>query len=117
MSYYTCVKCGEGGFNQYGHGKIDGTFSCDNKPEQKKEKPMTPLYSKETAEEYIDAANGRRELSKGNLAETNAIERLIENGNEIMEYLAMVDLTLCANGAYNASTKTRELIKKIKGEG
>lgn len=43
MSYYTCSKCGKGGLNQYGHGKIDGTFSCDNKPEPKKEKPMANL--------------------------------------------------------------------------
>jgi len=38
MSDYTCVKCGESGLNQYGHGRYDGTFSCDDKPETETKK-------------------------------------------------------------------------------
>ena len=83
---------------------------------------MTTLYSKETEllctssvmKTFWQLISGLSEQQK---EEIRAVTRLIDNGNEVMEYLIMVDRTLCANGAYNASTVTRELIKKIKGEG
>lgn len=78
---------------------------------------MTPLYSKETERRAISIlSSGINNHPPKIKDETAILIGLIENGNEVMEYLIMVDRTLCANGAYNASTKTRELIKKIKGE-
>ena len=82
---------------------------------------MTPLYSKETERRALEILKGiigddtfTPEPMK---SEMKRLFSLIESGNALMQYLIMVDRTLCANGAYNASSVTRELIKKIKGEG
>ena len=80
---------------------------------------MTPLYSKETAEDYVAAASGSnhiRLVSPSN--EVKAINRLIENGNEVMELLVtMVHCGHDSRDGFAAIEDAYALIKKIKGEG
>jgi len=82
---------------------------------------MTPIYSKETAEDYIDAANGsgndNPQLWYGPVFhEVRTINRLISNGNEVMGVLTSVEQVLKNEGYAGMSIVVSDLIKKIRGE-
>lgn len=76
---------------------------------------MTPLYSKEAKELALSAIwKDDFVCLSSHHKEIKAIDRLVENGNEVMDALE--------NAEVYATSKTDrrdlgELIKKIKGEG
>jgi len=78
---------------------------------------MTPLYSKETARDYIDGANACDEIGGYNAdqyGEVRAINRLVSNGNEVMEVLGKAEAQLAYLGATGTSHQIRGLIMVIK---
>ena len=76
---------------------------------------MTPLYSKETAEELIYEIKDR--LKTHDISyDATAIVRLIENGNEVIGVLTSAEQELKNEGYVGMSIVVNDMIKKIKGE-
>jgi hypothetical protein len=77
---------------------------------------MTPLYSKETAEELIYEINDR--LKTHDISyDATAIVRLIENGNEVIQLMSRAETACRLYGGELLADDLKQLIKKIKGEG
>jgi len=83
---------------------------------------MTQLYSKEIKHRAVSVLTTSQlnhpYATEQDKADTQAIIRLIENGNEVVEALATLEAIL---GVFpqrgHTGTVLRGLIKKIKGEG
>jgi len=95
--------------------KLESLDEINDEP--KKEKLMTPLYSKDIQRAYIDAANIGEEIqacASNQYGEVRAINRLVSNGNEVMEVLGKAEAQLAYLGATGTSHQIRGLIRIIK---
>lgn len=79
---------------------------------------MTPLYSKEAKELALSAIWKDDFVCLSNyVKEIEAIDRLVENGNEAMDLLNTIVVVLKGDGYVGLPVVLNDLIKKIKGEG
>jgi len=77
---------------------------------------MTPLYSKETADQVCGEIQILIESGSA-YPDAMAAKRLIKNGNEVMGVLTSAEQVLKNEGYAGMSIVVSDLIKKIKGEG